>query len=364
MSIGNIKDYTLNYKFIIPRFDIATWHDYIESNFRSIDAMLYYIFAVKQYKGEWLNSTNYVVGDVLFINGGDYDSRLVKVLTNHTTPSAPTTFDEYLSTHPEYYDLYVDASGAEQAAQNAHTYMNNAQNYANLARDWARSMDGKVENVDYSAKYYAQLAADTVRNNSANKSLSNLNSEGLARFAEKQNVIADLNLIRQGAGLGSTAAQRTELHEVAFTGSYNVLTNKPSIPTKTSDLNNDSFFVTIYDADDRYARLGGVNTFTYSPNVPDVDIIAAPSSYAANTKYVHDYVGTNVLHLYSHGSEIGRFSANATSDVTIDLNIPTRVSQLTDAASYATQVWVSTTYASKSYVNELVGDIETLLSQV
>lgn len=39
MSLGQIKDYTPNFNLIIPRFDIATWHDYMESNFRSIDAL-------------------------------------------------------------------------------------------------------------------------------------------------------------------------------------------------------------------------------------------------------------------------------------------------------------------------------------
>ena len=46
MSIGNIKDYTPNFKFIIPSFDIATWHDYIEENFRNIDALFYNLFGI------------------------------------------------------------------------------------------------------------------------------------------------------------------------------------------------------------------------------------------------------------------------------------------------------------------------------
>ena len=39
-------------------------------------------------------------------------------------------------------------------------------------------------------------------------------------------------------------ATANSLSEVATTGSYLSLTNKPEIPTKTSDLNNDSGFVT------------------------------------------------------------------------------------------------------------------------
>lgn len=59
----------------------------------------------------------------------------------------------------------------------------------------------------------------------------------------KQDVINDLQAIRSGASKGATAVQLNDLSEVATTGSYNDLTNKPTIPTKTSDLNNDSGFI-------------------------------------------------------------------------------------------------------------------------
>ena len=39
-------------------------------------------------------------------------------------------------------------------------------------------------------------------------------------------------------------ANSDELSNVAFTGSYNDLTNKPTIPTTTSQLTNDSGFIT------------------------------------------------------------------------------------------------------------------------
>jgi hypothetical protein len=141
MSIGNIKDYTPNYKLIIPKFDIATWHDYMESNFRSIDAMLFNIFAINNYKGEWKNSTTYYIGDVLFI-GEDpqYEGRLVKVLVEHTTTSNDT-FSAYYGRNPINYDLFQDAAGAADAAQ--------------LAKDWAIKMDATVDNYEYSSKYYA-----------------------------------------------------------------------------------------------------------------------------------------------------------------------------------------------------------------
>lgn len=144
MSLGQIKDYTPNFNLIIPRFDIATWHDYMESNFRSIDALFFNMFGINQYRGEWQNSTTYQVGDVLFIGdpNSQYTGRLVKVLVIHTT-TANDSFDVYYAHNPINYDMFMDAAAAEQAAK--------------LARDWAIKTDGKVQDLDYSSKYYANL---------------------------------------------------------------------------------------------------------------------------------------------------------------------------------------------------------------
>ena len=54
-------------------------------------------------------------------------------------------------------------------------------------------------------------------------------------LAGKQNVIDDLDSIREGASKGATALQEKDLSSVAISGDYNDLTNKPTIPSAITE---------------------------------------------------------------------------------------------------------------------------------
>lgn len=65
----------------------------------------------------------------------------------------------------------------------------------------------------------------------------------------KQAAISDLINIRTGASLGASAVQPSDLATVATSGSYNDLSNKPTIPTALADLSADTTHRTVTDAE-------------------------------------------------------------------------------------------------------------------
>lgn len=79
------------------------------------------------------------------------------------------------------------------------------------------------------------------------------------RWGTKQDTIEDLQTIRENAAKGATAVQSSSLATVATSGSYNDLTDKPTIPTvptNVSEFENDAQYITEEEADGKYQPKG------------------------------------------------------------------------------------------------------------
>lgn len=203
-SIGSIKNYTPHYKLIIPEFDIATWHDYMEKNFRNIDALFYNLFGINNYYGEWTQLTQYTTGQVLFIGEDlnsegeetEYSGRLVKVLQDHTTDNSEY-FNIYYTLHPECYKLFADSSTAQLYAQKAQQSATNAkQSETNAKQSEINSANSeqtatqKATEAEGSAQTAQQIVDDFENNvnsytesfnNNAENKLNTYNANDLAK---------------------------------------------------------------------------------------------------------------------------------------------------------------------------------------
>lgn len=101
-----------------------------------------------------------------------------------------------------------------------------------------------------------------------------------------------------------------ELKSEAFSGSYNDLIDKPTIPTKTSDLNNDSGFITGINSSDVITALGYTpGTSNFSGNYNDL-----------TNKPTIPTVNNNTITITQGGVTKGSFRLNQNTDQTIELD--------------------------------------------
>ena len=115
-------------------------------------------------------------------------------------------------------------------------------------------------------------------------------------LAGKQDTISDLATIRSGAQAGATAVQPSDLATVAVTGAYSDLTGTPTIPTATSDLTNDSGFITLSDVPAQvnadWNSSSGASEILNKPTIPSgTQLVPAATSADADKVLTVDAQG-------------------------------------------------------------------------
>ena len=165
-----------------------------------------------------------------------------------------------------------------------------------------------------------------------------------------------------------------------FSGNYDDLTGKPTIPTKTSDLSNDSGFITS-------VPVSSVNGKTGIVNLTAEDVEAAPESHmdkhASSTDYGHVVVVDSIASgagpgvvasssvVFSHINDSSlhvtsteKSTWNSKSDFSGDYSdltgkpaIPTKTSQLTNDSGFLTSAPVTSVNGKTGVVNLLAEDI-------
>ena len=134
----------------------------------------------------------------------------------------------------------------------------------------------------------------------------------------KEDIVSDLPTIRSGAALGATAVQPASLATVATSGSYNDLSNKPTIPAAqvNTDWNASSGVAQILNKPSlaTVATSGNYNDLLNKPTIPTVN--------------------NATLTIQKNGTTVKTFTANASSNVTVNITVPTKVSELTNDSGY------------------------------
>lgn len=212
------------------------------------------------------------------------------------------------------------------------------------------------------------------------------------------------DLTNDGADGTSTYVEADDLATVATSGSYTDLSNRPTIgnatltiqrngtnvqtftanatsnktanitvPTKTSDLTNDSNFVSNTDyataSTGGVVKVGGGLEITNGVlsatgggtadavewdnvlNKPTFSTVATSGSYNdLADKPTIPTVNNATLTIQRNSTNVGTFTANASSNKTINITVPTTVAELSDASTYVTQNSLATQLANKQNV--------------
>lgn len=134
------------------------------------------------------------------------------------------------------------------------------------------------------------------------------------------------DLTNDGSDGTSTYVEADELATVATSGSYNDLSNKPTIPA--AQVNSD------WNASSGVAQI---------LNKPTLAAVATSGSYNdLSNKPTIPTVNNATLTIQKNGSTVKTFTANASSDVTANITVPTNTSDLINDSGFVT----NTDYAS------------------
>ena len=175
-------------------------------------------------------------------------------------------------------------------------------------------------------------------------------------------------VIKVGSGLAITnGVLSTTGGGVADAVEWSNVLNKPSdvsywnndagyitsaaLPTKTSELTNDSGFLTSYTETDPIYSASPAAGITAA----DISSWNAKSDFSGSYNDLTDKptiptVNNATLTIQRNNTSVGTFTANASSDKTINITVPTTVAELSDASTYVTQNNLATQLANKQNV--------------
>lgn len=155
-------------------------------------------------------------------------------------------------------------------------------------------------------------------------------------------------LINDGSDGESTYVEADELSAVATSGSYNDLLNKPTIPAAqvNADWDANSGVAQILNKPSlaTVATSGSYNDLTNKPTIPaaqvNSDWNAASGVAQILNKPTIPTVNNATLTIQKNSTTVASFTANASSNVTADIAVPTKTSDLVNDGSDNTSTYL------------------------
>lgn len=134
------------------------------------------------------------------------------------------------------------------------------------------------------------------------------------------------------------------------------------IPTATSELYNDAEFV----SSNELARVAMTGSYNDLSNKPALATVATSGSYNdLSNKPTIPTVNNATLTIQKNGVDLQTFNANSATDKTANITVPTKTSDLTNDANFATTSQVNTAVGNEKTArqnadNALSGSIDTI----
>lgn len=281
----------------------------LENNRRPFSTQL--PFVVK----DWESGDIQLDGFKVFIDAS-VDSHELKINVNTTNP---------LAINEETIRTYISAHNQDETA---HTYIQdritaNTEKFEEYRTAEAQDViDATFETSEHAGETYATK------------------QELSSGLSTKQDTISDLSTIMANATAGKTASQTiagygnivTHNTSEFATASQGVLAENALQPgDNITQLANNAGYITGIDSEDVSNALG------YTPlSATDVSTVATTGSYNDLTN--KPTIGSGVLTVQTNGATTGTFSANATANKTINIQVPTNNASLLNGAGYITGI--------------------------
>ena len=199
--------------------------------------------------------------------------------------------------------------------------------------------DVQVNGVSITQNNVANIATQTAYNSLTNK------------IATKNDIPTQTSQLTNNSGYITSSVDNltnytktNDLSEVATSGSYEDLSDKPTIPSKMSDLTNDNNFVSdasYVHTDNNYTsteknKLSGIASGA-EVNVQSnwTETNTSSDAYIKNKPTIPT-VNNGKLTIQKNGTDVQTFTANQSSNVTANITVPTQVSELTNDSGYTT----------------------------